>query len=63
MPHQCVRCGNIFEDGSSEILSGCSCGARLFFYVRKDALEKAKTVQENLTEKDRKLAEIIDKLA
>lgn len=42
MPHQCVRCSTIYEDGASEILKGCSCGARLFFYIKKERLEEAK---------------------
>jgi len=42
MPHQCVRCNTFYDDGAKEILHGCSCGARLFFYVRKEKLEKAK---------------------
>ena len=40
MPHQCVRCNNMYDDGSSEILNGCNCGGKLFFYVKKEALEK-----------------------
>ena len=36
MPHQCVKCGTFYEDGSDEILKGCtSCGGKLFFYVKK----------------------------
>ncbi len=42
MPHQCVRCNTFYEDGAKEILKGCSCGARLFFFIRKDKLEKVK---------------------
>jgi len=42
MPHQCVRCGNFFEDGAQEILEGCSCGAKLFFYIKKEKLASAK---------------------
>ena len=38
MPHQCVRCNTIYSDGASEILKGCSCGARLFFYIKKKQL-------------------------
>ncbi len=34
MPHQCVRCNTLYQDGSSEILKGCSCGSKLFFFVR-----------------------------
>ena len=39
MPHQCVRCNTFYEDGATEILKGCSCGGRLFFYIRKDKFE------------------------
>ncbi|MFH1591249.1 MAG: Zn-ribbon containing protein [archaeon] len=53
MPHQCVRCGLMYGDGSKEILSGCTCGARLFFYIRKEKLEQAEQVQKKLTKKDK----------
>ncbi|MBW2981064.1 Zn-ribbon domain-containing protein [Candidatus Woesearchaeota archaeon] len=46
MPHQCVRCNKFYDDGASEILKGCSCGGRLFFYIRKDKLKKVKEVVE-----------------
>lgn len=42
MPHQCVRCGTFFEDGASEILKGCKCGGKLFFYIKKSKLEEVK---------------------
>ncbi|HLC46821.1 MAG TPA: Zn-ribbon containing protein [Candidatus Nanoarchaeia archaeon] len=57
MPHQCVRCGTFFDDGAKEILKGCSCGARLFFYVRKDHLEKAREITQNLTVVEKKKIE------
>ena len=41
MPHQCVRCGAIYEDGAGEILKGCKCGGKLFFYIKKDKLKEA----------------------
>ncbi|RLE45793.1 hypothetical protein DRJ25_05155 [Candidatus Woesearchaeota archaeon] len=47
MPHQCVRCKTIYDDGAKEILNGCSCGGRLFFYISKKKLQKA---TENLPE-------------
>lgn len=56
MPHQCVRCGKLYDDGAEEILKGCHCGARLFFFVRKDALKQAKeTIEaiEDLTPKEK----------
>ena len=52
MPHQCVRCNKFYDDGSEEILKGCSCGAKMFFFVRKEKLKQAKDTLEaikNLT--------------
>jgi len=46
MPHQCVRCSKIYEDGSQEIISGCSCGAKLFFFLRKEKLKELKATQD-----------------
>ena len=57
MPHQCVRCGTFYGDGAQEILKGCTCGSRLFFFVKKAALEKAKKVQETLTVEDKQQIE------
>ncbi len=38
MPHQCVRCGTLYEDGTNDILKGCTCGAKTFFYIKKERL-------------------------
>ena len=54
MPHQCVRCNTLFPDGAAEILKGCSCGARLFFYIKKKQIEEGKELVSNLTEQDKK---------
>lgn len=53
MPHQCVRCGKMYEDGSGQILKGCSCGAKLFFYIKKQHIEKAKKQVEQLSDKQK----------
>jgi uncharacterized protein len=38
MPHRCTRCGTIFEDGDSVILSGCpNCGWNKFLYVKRES--------------------------
>lgn len=52
MPHQCVKCGTMYDDGSSEILKGCSCSGKLFFYIKKSALEKKEEII-NLSKKDK----------
>ena len=60
MPHQCVRCNTFYDDGSHEIVSGCKCGAKLFFYIRKEKLEQARKVTEQfvkLSPKEKKQVE------
>lgn len=49
MPHQCVRCNTLYPDGAQEILQGCNCGARLFFYIRKQNIEEGKKLVSNLS--------------
>ena len=46
MPHQCVRCNTFHEDGSEQILKGCECGGKLFFYIKKEKLEKKKVLED-----------------
>ena len=55
MPHRCVHCGTIYADGAEQILKGCNCGSRFFFYLTKDKLEKIKALKEevNLTEQEK----------
>ena len=48
MPHQCVRCNEFYADGADEILRGCSCGGRLFFFVKQAKLEAAKAEVDEL---------------
>ena len=48
MPHQCVRCNTFYEDGSEEILKGCNCGGKLFFYIKKEKLEQAKKITQDI---------------
>jgi len=56
MPHKCVKCGNLYGDGSEEILKGCSnCSSRFFFFVRQehlDALEKESAKLSQIEKKD-----------
>lgn len=48
MPHQCVRCNTFYDDGSTEIIKGCKCGGKLFFYVKKEKLEEARKIAEEV---------------
>ncbi len=43
MPHQCLKCGQIFEDGSPQLLKGCPhCGGNRFFYTKQALDENAR---------------------
>ena len=57
MPHQCVRCNTFYDDGAKEILKGCNCGGKLFFFVRKEALKKAEQQVAKLSKEDKKQIE------
>src|SRR3989338_8089699 len=57
MPHQCVRCNTHYPDGAKEILKGCSCGARLFFYIKKKDIEEGRELISNLSIEDKQQIE------
>lgn len=40
MPHRCVHCSKTYGDGAREILYGCSCGSKFFFYLTAEKLAK-----------------------
>ena len=40
MPHQCTKCGKVYPDASGEILTGCECGARFFYYIRQEKMDE-----------------------
>ncbi len=36
MPHQCLKCGTVFEEGSPQLLKGCpNCGGNRFFFTKE----------------------------
>ena len=69
MPHRCTKCGAVFEDGDSVILTGCpECKWNKFLYVKAEevtvnanpALEKSQpeasdwNIEERIAEKEGK---------
>jgi predicted nucleic acid-binding Zn-ribbon protein len=35
MPHQCLKCGSVFDEGSPQLLRGCpKCNGNRFFYTK-----------------------------
>lgn len=57
MPHQCVRCSKIYDDGSKEILAGCSCGGRFFFFMKRQDIQLVQDLTVNLTTDEKKQME------
>ena len=57
MPHQCVHCGALYGDGAREVLEGCVCGGRLFFFVKKAKLEESRRITEALTSQQKEQIE------
>ena len=53
MPHQCVKCGKFYTEGSNELLKGCVCGGKFFFFVNQKHLDEAKKITESLTDEDK----------
>lgn len=46
MAHQCVHCSKIYNDSSKEILFGCSCGSKFFFYIKEEKLQQILAAQK-----------------
>jgi predicted nucleic acid-binding Zn-ribbon protein len=40
MVHICAACGRVYPDSSEEILKGCSCGGKKFYFERPDVQRK-----------------------
>lgn len=57
MPHQCVRCGKFHPDGSQDLLKGCGCGGRFFFFVKDKDLKEAEKITVKLSDSDKKQIE------
>lgn len=53
MSHQCVRCNKLYPDGSNEILKGCDCGGKYFFFIKNEALEAGKKLISDLSDEDK----------
>lgn len=55
MGHQCTHCGEIYPDAAPELLAGCKCGAKFFYYIRQDRLDElnrinSEEIQDTITE-------------
>ena len=49
MGHQCVHCGEIYPDAAPELLKGCKCGSKFFYYVKNEKIEQLRNdIQDTL---------------
>jgi predicted nucleic acid-binding Zn-ribbon protein len=56
MPHQCTRCGQLFPDAAAELLKGCTCGSKFFYYIKQERLDEIKE------ERAREMNDVIQEL-
>lgn len=47
MPYKCVHCSKVYEDAASEVVEGCSCKSKFFFYIREEKLKEIETNKTN----------------
>jgi len=53
MPHQCLKCGKVFEEGSPELLKGCpGCGGNRFFFTKEALTDEERSVISTEVEQD-----------
>jgi len=53
MPHKCIRCGKIYQDGDNSLLKGCDCGSVFFMYLRTpEDVKYIEEMEKELKEKE-----------
>ena len=50
MPNQCVHCSAFYEDGAVEVLNGCKCGSKFFFYLTEERMKRMQESREESNE-------------
>ena len=50
MPHQCTKCGKVYPDASNELLIGCICGSKFFYYIRQEKFEQLQNEKDQILE-------------
>ena len=53
MPHQCTKCGEVFPDAAEELLKGCSCGSKFFYYIRQEKMDQLQGTLKELENADK----------
>ena len=50
MTHQCTKCGKVYPDASNELLVGCICGSKFFYYIRQEKFEQLQNEKDQILE-------------
>ncbi|MEK6914904.1 MAG: Zn-ribbon containing protein [Nanoarchaeota archaeon] len=50
MPHQCTKCGKVYPDAASELLVGCTCNSRFFYYIRQEKFDELQNRKNEIFE-------------
>ena len=58
MPHQCTHCGQLFPDAAEELLKGCGCGSKFFYYIKAELMDE---LQDKIVELEKADKEQIEK--
>lgn len=40
MPYKCVHCSKVYVDDAREVLEGCECKSKFFFYIKEEKLRE-----------------------
>jgi predicted nucleic acid-binding Zn-ribbon protein len=64
MAHQCVHCGKLYPDAAKELLTGCSCGSRFFYFIKKEYYDKlraqnSRPLLDNESKQDRFVQDMV----
>ena len=49
MSHQCVRCNTFYDEKAPEVIKGCPCGGKLFFFIKQEKLNSLREMSAKLT--------------
>jgi len=68
MPHACVRCKEVYPERSDAILKGCTCGSRIFYFIKSElpameVAQMAKTISEGQQKATDAIVEEISQMA
>jgi uncharacterized protein len=62
MPHQCTKCSKVFPDASEELLKGCDCGSKFFYYIKQEKLDSMRDeVRRTIVELNKADSEQVEK--